>query len=84
MCMSTRLVNVDRRTPLLLPEDLREWVPEDDMVHLVLEPVFGIIKQAMGFRQFLLRGLPKVTGEGQLVALAYNLKRLWNLKLAME
>lgn len=47
-----------------------------------VEPVFGIIKDAMGFRQFLLRGLEKVEGEWQLVALAYNMKRLWNLKMA--
>ena len=40
------------------------------------EPVFGIIKHAMRFRQFLLRGLMKVTGEWQLVALAYNFRRL--------
>jgi hypothetical protein len=47
-----------------------------------VEPVFGIIKQIMGFRQFLLRGLEKVTGEWNLVALAYNFKRLWNLQIA--
>ena len=45
-----------------------------------IEPVFGIIKSVMGFRQFLLRGLKKVTGEWTLVALAYNLKRLASLK----
>jgi DDE family transposase len=49
-----------------------------------VEPVFGIIKHAMGFRQFLLRGIAKVRGEWQLVSLAYNCKRLWNLKLAMD
>jgi transposase len=48
-----------------------------------VEPVFGIIKQAMGFRQFLLRGLQKVQGEWELVTLAYNMKRFWNLKTAM-
>jgi predicted nucleic acid-binding Zn ribbon protein len=47
-----------------------------------VEPVFGIIKHCMGFRQFLLRGLEKVTGEWQLVTTAYNFKRLWNLKMA--
>jgi len=40
--MSTRYVNVDRRTPLLLPQDLREWVPDDDMVHFVIEAVEGM------------------------------------------
>jgi len=44
------------------------------------EPVFGIIKSAMGFRQCLLRGLDKVKGEWSLTALAYNFRRLWNLK----
>ena len=37
--MAERLVNVDRSTPMLLPPDLREWVPEDDMVHFVIEAV---------------------------------------------
>ena len=47
-----------------------------------VEPVFGIIKNVMGFRQFLLRGLEKVQGEWELVRLAYNVKRLFNLKMA--
>jgi transposase len=44
-----------------------------------VEPVFGIIKEAMGFRRFLLRGLAKVSLEWNLVCLAYNLKRLHRL-----
>ncbi|MGZ8907632.1 MAG: transposase [Methylobacter sp.] len=44
-----------------------------------VEPVFGIIKQVMGFRQFLLRGLDAVTGEWKLVTLAFNLKRMHRL-----
>jgi transposase len=44
-----------------------------------VEPVFGIIKSVLGFRQFLLRGLAKVQLEWQLVCLAYNLKRLHRL-----
>ena len=44
-----------------------------------VEPVFGIIKQAMGFRQFLLRGKEKVSTEWLLVVLAYNCKRLNNM-----
>jgi len=44
-----------------------------------VEPVFGIIKAAMGFRQFLLRGMQKVRLEWELVCLAYNMKRLWAL-----
>ena len=41
-----------------------------------VEPVFGIIKSVMGFRQFSLRGLRKVTGEWNLVCLAWNVKRM--------
>jgi transposase/IS5 family transposase len=41
-----------------------------------VEPVFGIIKSVMGFRQFLLRGLENVQSEWTLVCLAWNLKRM--------
>ena len=41
-----------------------------------VEPVFGIIKAAMGFRQFLLRGVDAVSGEWDLVCLAWDLKRM--------
>lgn len=41
-----------------------------------VEPVFGIIKSVMGFRQFLLRGLDNVKNEWTLVCLAWNLKRM--------
>ncbi len=47
-----------------------------------VEPVFGIIKAPMGFRQFLLRGVEKVRIEWDLVCLAYNMKRLYNLQAA--
>jgi hypothetical protein len=40
------------------------------------EPVFGIIKAAMGFRSFLLRGYEAVQGEWNLVCMAWNIKRL--------
>ena len=43
----------------------------------VVEPVFGQIKQARGFRQFLLRGKEKVKGEWALVCLTHNILRLW-------
>ena len=39
----------------------------------IVEPVFGQIKQARGFRQFLLRGLEKVRGEWALVCMTHNL-----------
>jgi hypothetical protein len=47
-----------------------------------VEPVFGIIKSAMGFTRFHLRGLEKVTAEWVLVTLAYNCRRLHNLRPA--
>ena len=43
------------------------------------EPVFGIIKSVLGFRQFLLRGLDKVRGEWSLVTMAWNIKRMYAL-----
>jgi transposase len=43
------------------------------------EPVFGIIKSVLGFRQFSLRGLGKVRGEWSLVTMAWNLKRMYAL-----
>jgi len=43
------------------------------------EPVFGIIKSVLGFRQFSLRGLEKVRGEWSLVTMAWNLKRMFTL-----
>ena len=48
-----------------------------------VEPVFGIVKAVLGFTGFSLRGLDKVAGEWDLVALAYNCKRLHKLKLEM-
>ncbi len=49
---------------------LREHTPE---------PVFGIIKAALGFRQFLLRGLDHVRGEWTLVTVAWTMKRMFVL-----
>jgi len=46
------------------------------------EPVFGIIKSVLGFRQFLLRGLDHVRGEWNLVTMAWNLKRMFVLSSA--
>ena len=47
-----------------------------------VEPVFGIIKHVLGFRQFSLRGLDAVAGEWKLVAMAFNLKRMHVLAAA--
>jgi transposase len=47
-----------------------------------IEPVFGIIKSAMGFARFHLRGIENVATEWTLTALAYNCRRIWRLKPA--
>jgi transposase len=44
---------------------------------VIVEPVFGQIKEARGFRRFLLRGLQKIRGEGSLVCLGHNLLKIW-------
>lgn len=49
-----------------------------------VEPVFGIIKEALGFRRFLLRGLEKANLEWTLVTTSYNLKRLFNLGMRVK
>ena len=46
------------------------------------EPVFGIIKSVLGFRQFSMRGLEKVRGEWSLVTMAWNMKRMFVLNPA--
>lgn len=43
---------------------------------VIVEPVFGWVKRVVGFRQFSLRGLVKVTAEWNLVCLATNLRRM--------
>ena len=48
----------------------------------VVEPVFGQIKQARGFRQFLLRGVAKVRAEWSMVCTAHNLTKLFQATVA--
>src|SRR6516165_3529044 len=57
--MGERFVEVDRNTPLLLPADMRDWVPEDDLVHFVLEAVkslptteFVVNERGSGYAQY--------------------------------
>ncbi len=64
--MTHRLGTTDGKTLYAL----RKQIPE---------PVFGIIKSVLGFRQFLLRGLDCVRGEWSLVTMAWNIKRLFAL-----
>ena len=65
-----------RRQKLRSPEGRRCYLRRQASV----EPVVGIIKKVLGFEQFFLRGLQKVTLEWNLVCVAYNLKRLHKLK----
>jgi len=48
----------------------------------VVEPVFGQIKAARGFRRFSLRGLGKIRGEWRLVCLTHNLLKVWRYRSA--
>ena len=49
----------------------------------MIEPVFGQIKQARGFRQFLLRGMDKMRGEWRLVCMTHNLLKLFGSQRAV-
>ncbi len=49
---------------------------------MTVEPVFGIIKEVLGFRRFHLRGLQKASGEWTLMSIGYNLKRMFALQSA--
>jgi hypothetical protein len=85
---------IDRETGFLLPKP-ENPTPVEAMPHRLktppgkklyalrkqlVEPLFGIIKSVLGFRQFSLRGLACVRGEWNLVTTAWNMKRMLNLK----
>ena len=63
----------------------REWMATDEAKEAykkrkeLIEPSFGIIKEAMGIRRFLLRGLNNVRAEGILIATAFNLRTLYRV-----
>jgi transposase len=69
--------------PLLIAMQEKLKSPEGRKVYgrrcATVEPVFGIIKEPMKFRQFLLRGIENVKTEWNLVCMAYNMKRMWSL-----
>jgi len=50
----------------------------------IVEPVFGILKQQRGMRQFRRRGLSKVAVELTLATTAFNLARMWRLKALLS
>ena len=75
----TPYIAVDReKHHVTIQERAAEPEPPSEPTDAV-EPVFGIIKSVMGFRQFLLRGRKAVEGEWTLVNLAWNLKRMHSL-----
>jgi hypothetical protein len=51
---------------------------------VIVEPVFGQIKEGRGFRRFLLRGLKKIRGEWLLVCLTHNLLKVWRYGCAQK
>jgi len=59
----------------------QNWAIQYRLRKSTVEPVIGIIKGVLGFRQFSLRGLFAAGGKWTLVCLAYNLKRLHTLYL---
>ena len=50
----------------------------------MIEPIFGQLKQALGFRQFSMRGLASMRGEWRLMATVHNLLKLWRNHQRME
>jgi hypothetical protein len=75
------VLEVVTRQPATLPHRLktREGKKAYGLRKQTVEPVFGIIKSVMGFRQFLLRGLKNVRGEWDLVTMSWNIKRMFAL-----
>ncbi len=64
------------------PNDKQQVEPLYALRKQTPEPVFGIIKSVIGFRQFSLRGLDNVRGEWSLVTMSWNIRRLFTLKTA--
>jgi transposase len=68
---------------ITLTEQMRKKLQESEAKEFyskrksIVEPVFGQIKEAQGFRQFLLRGMEKVSAEWKLIALCHNLNKLF-------
>lgn len=72
------------RTPLRTAMRVKLQTHEGHAIYarrkVMAEPIFGLIKQARGFRQCLLRGAEKVAGEFTLVTLTHNLLKLWRAR----
>ena len=70
--------------PSLPPREQMQWLMRTDAARAlyarrktIVEPVFGQIKEARGFRRFLLRGLDAANGEWSLIAMTHNLLKLF-------
>ena len=57
--MGSNFINIDRATPMLLPLDMRDWLPDDHMVHFILDVVeaadtsgFSFNKRGTGSKQY--------------------------------
>ena len=50
----------------------------------MIEPIFGQLKQVLGFRQFSMRGLASMRGEWRLMATVHNLLKLWRKDQKVE
>ncbi len=82
--------NIRKQVPEFFKERLRMREkmekPESKRVYdlrmMTVEPVYGNLKENLGFRQFLLRGLEKVKTEFNLVCIAHNLQKIWRLTSA--
>src|SRR6266404_2876168 len=65
-----------------LTQRMRKKIDDGGFEKQVVEPVFGQIKQARGFRQFLLRGVEKVRAEWAMICTTHNLLKLFTLATA--
>jgi len=78
--LQRRIIVTVKPTSLLSPLMRMERKVGESIVAAVRQrndPVFGMIKEPMHFRRFLLRGIEKVGPEWTIVCIAYNMKRLW-------
>ncbi len=68
------------RERLAKPDERKRYQKRSGMV----EPVFGMIKEVLGYRRFLMRGLTKVRGEWSLICTAFNLRKLFRYGQAVN
>lgn len=77
----------DKTVPLSVKEKMAQKLKTEQghsiyrLRKMTVEPVFGIIKEIMGFRRFSFRGMEKVNREWKLVCSSYNLKRMFKLSM---